>query len=345
MSTPNPISRLERTLRQRMLASFRRCHAVKPKRMLVGFSGGNDSLALALLLKGIGPVIDTRIELVHVDHRMQPGSKRDADRAGQLASAIQLPITILTADAAPQVLHPGVGPEEAARRVRYASFASVVQPDDVVALAHHAGDQAETVLLHLLRGTGIEGLRGMAGFASIVVPWWDSSMPPRELAVWRPLLRETKANLAAIVAQSGLNPIEDESNADETFRRNAVRHRLLPLLIELEPTIEQRLGDLAGIASSENDLLDAMTSEMLEAVGDQPGLPRTLVVDAHPAIARRVVRRWVKARVGLDLTFDRVEAIRALAASKNGAARIEIGQGYLASIDRVYLRFHPAESN
>ncbi len=345
MASLNPISPIERTLRQRLLASFRRSCPVRPARILVGFSGGNDSLALALLLKGIGPAIETPIELVHVDHRMRPGSSQDAEQAERLAAALGLPITVLTSEATPQSLHPGVGPEEAARRVRYGMFAATAQPGDVLALAHHAGDQAETVLLHLLRGTGIEGLRGMAEFGSIATPWWDSPAAAVDLVVLRPLLGETKADLSAVVVQSGLIPIEDESNADETFRRNAVRHRLMPLLTDLEPTIERRLGDLARIASTEDDLLDSMTSEVMASIDDEPGLPRRLVMDSHPAISRRLVRRWVKEQVGLDLTLDRVEAIRELAASSNGAARIEIGQGFIASINREHLLFQPPESD
>ena len=175
MSEPNPESRIERSVRQRVLASYRRTFPEPPERIVIGFSGGNDSTALALILIGLGPLIDSDVELLHVDHRMRPASGDDAAAALQLANDLGSSASIVTAVELPETTYPGVGPEEAARRVRFVSLATFAGSGGVVALAHHAGDQSETVLLHLLRGSGAEGIGGIAELETMRVPWWDSS--------------------------------------------------------------------------------------------------------------------------------------------------------------------------
>jgi tRNA(Ile)-lysidine synthetase-like protein len=361
-------AQIEKALMQRLLDAFRRDLFVTRHQIIVGFSGGNDSLALALLLKGIERAINADIVLAHVDHRIRPESAHDARRAKALAAEIGLPFELLRADDHPTKLHPGVGLEEAARRVRFELLASLIaEPYDAIALAHHANDQAETMLLHLLRGSGIDGLAGMRVKTELPFYWDDvlpaeleqPNNPPLEVGVvvgfdddeledeeddwpdegmfgpddgtftlWRPLLRETRSDLEVVVARSGLKPIVDPSNADLDIRRNAIRHKLIPVIAEIEPAYLDRFGDLAEIAASESDLVE-MTAESFaqRAINEDGSLNTSGFVRMDNALARRVVRLWIANRIGDLPTFERVGAVVSLSRESLPEGLIEVGGG------------------
>lgn len=345
MNAPPRISPIERTLRQHVIGSYRRSFSEPPHQIVVGFSGGTDSLALALLLRGLGPLIDAPVTLLHIDHQMQNNSTANAHAAVALADHLSLPISIETADRHPVDSFPGVGPEEAARRVRYQAFSDAVRNEDCVALAHQADDQSETVLLHLMRGSGSDGLAGMRERSELVVPWWTDDESFRLLTIWRPLLGIRRSALEGLVAAHGLNPVEDATNADLTFRRNDIRLRLLPLMREIEPSIDERLGTLARIMADERDWTNAMIAIDVVPLLFEPGIARSYVRTNPPAVQRKVIRAWCLARTGHKLSFERVEAIRSLAVNTNHAARIELGDHIVAWIDRdyVYIEIPDAE--
>ena len=344
MNTPDEHSAIERSTRQRVLASYRHAFPRSPSEIVIGFSGGVDSLALALMLLRLGPLIESSVRLLHVDHRMQPGSRENADAARALAAGLGLPIEVIVSGEHPRATYPGIGDEDAGRRVRFLALHDACGPGGVVALAHHAEDQSETVLLHLLRGSGTDGLAGMQELDLMPVPWWEPEIEPEEIAVWRPLLGERKADLAAIVASSGLFPVVDLTNDDLSYRRNEIRHLLMPVLREIEPTIDIRLGTLAKIAAGERVWMDEQAERVLEMSTRGNGLLKLVVRESAPALSRRIVRRWCRDVTGLDLTFDRVEAIRGLVDNPNAAARIEIGENLVAWCDRDLVRIEPADA-
>jgi tRNA(Ile)-lysidine synthetase-like protein len=332
MKTPSESARIERSLRQRLLSAYRRNWPVPPDRIVVGFSGGPDSLALAILLVGIQRAMPSSIYLLHVDHRIRPGSGEDAALCAMLADHLGLPFTSLRVSAHPQTLHPNVGLEEAARRARYETFAGFGRNGDLFALAHHAGDQAETVLLHLMHGAGTSGMAGMRAASEIPVPWWQDTIDEStHLTIWRPLLTERRDDLLTIVGRSGLTPLLDPSNNDTSLRRNAIRHQAVPALQTIEPTIEERLGTLARIAADEDVLLEEQTGKLLaQARLACGGLSIEVLDEAPVALARRAVRQWLEQGQALSPTFDRVEAVLGLVRSRDRAAKVETGEGLLA---------------
>jgi tRNA(Ile)-lysidine synthetase-like protein len=381
-------AQVERALRQRLLNAFKRDLFVTRHQIIVGFSGGNDSLALALLLKNIEQAINADIVLAHVDHRIRPESGADAKRAQALAQQIGLPFHLLRADDHPVRLHPGVGLEEAARRERFRLLRSLIQePYDAIALAHHANDQAETMLLHLLRGSGIDGLAGMrrvvrfpfdwdfplAGDGEGVEPdlleggvfpaqddWIEDDAEGDELGdlllgmgdefaeegefnyLWRPLIRETRADLEAIVARSGLEPIEDPSNFDLDLRRNAIRHKLIPVIAEIEPDYLDRFGTLAEIAADESEIVELASGPFASRLIAGDGTLNTMGFrQLSGGIARRVVRIWLTERTGEVPTFERVEAVVALAREQMSEGLVEVGGGNVVVSDRWKLHCGP----
>lgn len=234
-------------------------------------SGGADSTALVLLAVAAG--LD--VEAVHVDHGLRPGS------AGE-ASLVEATATRLGARFRAVTVHVGDGPnlEARAREARYAAL-----PPDVLT-GHTADDQAETVLLNLLRGAHTGGLAAMRP-------------GPR-----RPLLALRRAETVELCRAAGLTVVADPSNDDPRHLRNRVRHELLPLLDDLSRRdLVPVLCRQAGLARDDDDLLDELAAALdpTDAVA---------LAAAPPALARRAVRRWLTVTHPPDLaTVDRVLAV------------------------------------
>ncbi|MGA9421862.1 MAG: tRNA lysidine(34) synthetase TilS, partial [Rhodanobacteraceae bacterium] len=192
-----------------------------PAPLLAAFSGGLDSSVLLHAFARSAGARKRGLRAVHVDHRLHGESTSWARHCRGFADALGVELIVCATDVKRE---PGLGLEANARRARYAEIESVLAPGEILALAHHRDDQAETVLLKLLRGAGPEGLAGMrawrrfgAGFA------------------WRPLLDLPRAALLAYARQHALVWIDDPSNADTRIGRNFLRHALLPELAQRWP--------------------------------------------------------------------------------------------------------------
>jgi tRNA(Ile)-lysidine synthase len=247
----------------------------------VAFSGGPDSLALAIVAAEEGAAVGVDVRLVHVNHQLQPAANDWAARAIAIADTLGLPIDVVRVAVAGAG---GRGLEAAARDARYQAFRDLVDASDQVLTAHHLGDQAETVLLRLLRGVGVEGLSAMMPVSYT-----------HGLRLGRPWLEVDPECLGAIVTRSGIEPIIDPSNAETgRFDRAYLRHTVVPLLQARWPQALATIGRSATLHREAATLLDEHTAELkrrcLSLVGD--GLSRhTLGTLSEPA-ARRVLRHW-----------------------------------------------------
>ncbi|HWG72883.1 MAG TPA: tRNA lysidine(34) synthetase TilS [Acidimicrobiales bacterium] len=281
--------------------------------MTAAVSGGPDSLALLLLACAAG----CRVEVVHVDHGLRPGSDSDADVVRAAAARFAVPVTVHRVE-----VPAGANLEARARAARYA-----VLPAGVL-VGHTADDQAETVLLNLLRGAGLDGLAAMAGADDCAVGSHIDHLlhngppvagPPPAPRVRRPLLGLRRAETEALCAAAGWDPVRDPTNDDLRFRRNQVRHRLLPLLAEVggrDPV--PVLGRQAALLAEEAALLDRLASEI------DPCDARALAA-APVALARRAVRDWL--RSGGDAEAhppSGAEVTRVLAVARGDAVGTEL---------------------
>ncbi len=230
--------------------------------VVVAFSGGPDSTALLWGLSRLAPCLKMRLFAVHLDHAMDSGSASRAMAAARLASRLGVPLIAARRDVTAG-RRSGESGEAAARRVRYELLEEVRRRAGAcwVATAHHRDDQAETVLLRLLFGSGVEGLAGVR---------------PVHGAVVRPLLGAPRAELAAAVTAAGLIPVEDPTNRDLGVPRNRVRHRLLPALTRDDPEAASRLARLAGRARAAGAVLDRRLARLLGASveGGDVAIPR-----------------------------------------------------------------------
>jgi tRNA(Ile)-lysidine synthase len=300
--------------------------------IIVGVSGGPDSLGLAAVLARVIRVLPTPVTLVHVDHGLRPESSDDAERCLGLAQALELRCDVVRLPAALQLLHPGVGVEEAARRERYVALASAAERygTALVAVAHHLDDQAESVLIHLLRGAGLAGAAAMAEVTPLPVPWWERAAVPTSIALWRPFLEEERAVVRAYARDRGLTPIEDASNADPAFRRNRIRNEVMPILESIAPGASGALARYARVARDEDGLVSELAAEAYYRVVQADGtIDAAGLRQEHLAIRRRVMRHWIRVRTGREeISLNRIEAVLA-AVGRDGESRaIEVGEGW-----------------
>lgn len=244
--------------------------------LAVAYSGGRDSHVLLHLAAAAG----LRLRALHVDHGLHAQSAAWAEHCRRVARELGVPLTVL----AVRVPAAGEGEEAAARRARYAALAEALAPGEYLATAHHADDQAETLLLRLLRGTGPEGLAGI--------------LPQRALGagtLLRPLLGVAGSDLLAYARAQGLRYLEDPANRDPRHDRSWLRHEVVPQLAARRPGFAQRLAGLAERAREERQLRALLLDGRLQALaGDPPGpLPVAALVVLPAALQRALVRRWL----------------------------------------------------
>lgn len=250
--------------------------------LCVGFSGGLDSTVLLHLL---ATASRDGLRAIHVHHGLHAQADAWADHCAQSCAALGIPLTVMRVNVMPA----GEGPEAAARAARHAAFADALAPGEVLVLAHHRDDQAETFLLRALRGSGPEGLGAMRR--------WRDFAPGR---LWRPLLEYGRDELMAHARAHRLQWIDDPSNADPAFDRNFLRQRVLPLLRERWPHADAALARSAALCAQSEALLAPSDAQAFAAVAttDPHCLSRTRLL-ALPASRRaRVLRHWI-ASLGL----------------------------------------------
>ena len=255
---------------------------VPPGALVVGFSGGMDSTALLHALTQIPTARDRGLRAIHVDHNLHADSERWTQHCRTFAASLGIAIEVIAVDVERDA---GSGLEDAARRARRAAFTEHLAPGEILALAHHRDDQAETILLKLLRGAGPEGLGGMRTLRALGKGY-----------LWRPLLGLPRAVLADYARVHALRWIEDPSNADTHLRRNFLRAEILPRLAQRWPDAHAALAHSATWARNAADLIQAQSIAALEKLrGPEPATLRWRDWLALPdALRDQVLRHWLR---------------------------------------------------
>jgi tRNA(Ile)-lysidine synthetase-like protein len=242
-------------------------------RVVVGVSGGPDSLCLLDLLHGLAPEHGLQLHVAHLDHGLRAEAAADADFVRRQAELRGLPYHSEAVDVGAQASVCKQSLEAAARDARYAFLGRVGRHVDATraAVAHTADDQAETVLMHLLRGAGMRGLRGMRA-ESVIGTSVIGELASGQLRLIRPLLQVSRAEVMSYCAEHNLAPRYDSSNLDSRFFRNRVRNELLPILLTYNPNVRGVLGRTAEVVAGDyellHDALQRLWSETVEADGD-----------------------------------------------------------------------------
>jgi len=261
--------------------------AVTPARYVVAFSGGLDSAVLLHALAASRASHQVPVVAVHVDHGLHADSASWADHCQAFANEFEIEFHGLQVDVDRQS---GMGLEAAAREVRYAALRNLVQPNDWLLSAHHKDDQAETLLLNLMRGSGPAGLAGIGSVRSFAQGW-----------LVRPLLDVSRNDLEKYAAEQGLAWVDDPSNDDQQFDRNFLRHEVLPQLETRWPDAAGRIRRSAALAREATLLLTDLAASDLEQVCDRPDrLLISKLKGLSPARQRNVLRHVVSS-LGLPM--------------------------------------------
>lgn len=281
----------------------------KDDSLLLGFSGGRDSVTLLELLLEAN---FSKITLVHLDHGLRKESAADAGWVVQLAKSRALPAVTARVDVSDNASSQRIGIEEAARQARLTFFSECARKyhSNKILLAHHADDQIETLLFRLLRGAGSIGLGAMPVSSY-------HSVGATLLLMLRPMLGIWRSQIDAYVKGHQLDFREDNSNAQTDFTRNRIRHLLIP---ELERTMQrpvrEALWRAAELLRAESEFIDS-SERSLPPVGIQ--LDAKLLKSLPLALRRRRVARWLAAQNVPNINFDLVESIAGLATSRTPA--------------------------
>lgn len=222
------------------------CRLDPGRGVLAAFSGGADSLSLLISLKQAGFTVTA----AHFNHHLRDEAGRDEQAAAGLAAQVGVPFVSGGADVPAVVRDQKLSVEEAARQCRYTWLLEQAQTLSLqaVAIGHTADDQVETILMHLLRGSGLDGLTGMP--YRQIFPLWNDLIP-----VVRPLLDTWREETEAICRDAGLEPVQDASNLSPRFFRNRIRLELVPYLREYNPQAKQHLWQTARILAEEQSVL------------------------------------------------------------------------------------------
>ena len=283
--------------------------------ILCAVSGGRDSVCLLHYLWSISEGCGFSVAAAHYNHHMRPTAQRDEDFVRGLCETLQVPFYTDGCDVVAAAEASGCGVEETGRRLRYEFLERVAHDIGAVriATAHHQGDQAETVLMHLLRGTGPEGLSGI---------------PPVRGKLIRPLLQTERGEIEEYLREHGLGHVEDETNESLAFARNRLRRVVLPELEKINPALRRNIARTADIIGRENRYLDELAAGYLPPSGTEVAC-RDLW--AAPEVLRPRMVRLLLERLGTgkkDVAAVHIEAVLALcetggmAALPGGAAAV-----------------------
>jgi len=304
-------------------------------RVLVGVSGGADSMALLQVLAALQGECALTLVAAYVDHGLRP-DETPAEWAcvREAARGLGIECARMAVDVRATAARRKLSLEHAAREERYRAFAALTTQwtTDWLAVAHTADDQAEEVLLRLFRGGGRKALAGMRLRSGHLI---------------RPLLGIRKAELLAYLHERGIAHCRDSSNDDHRFLRNRIRLDLLPLLeAEFDPGIRSALLKTAANLGEDEDLLERLLADHWEAVVDtrplDPGgcpvcrLDRQAFRALHPALQRRLVEKLLWS-LGNPAQYDQILAVLAAARSGRTGSELHLGQGLRVSVCRAFL--------
>jgi tRNA(Ile)-lysidine synthase len=350
-----PKTRTDDTLPQKLLQEARRRGTeslLLQGNLVVGVSGGADSLTLLHALCTLrGAHARTSLHVAHLEHGFRgKESTADADFVAEVAQAVGLKHTIMHVNVPALAQKYHLSTEDAARRARYTFLASLAEDlDATVTVAHTADDQAETVLMNILRGSGLAGLAGMQPLSNIAIsplsdtPDSDPTTASLTVEVFRPMLSVWREGVAEYCTEQGLQAHTDATNFEPIYMRNRVRLDLLPLMqADYSPAIKEHLYNLAEIASAEDSLLESLVDATWESVASYDPVRKSVrmemarFAELHLAMQRRIVRRAIEMVAGTHdtITFGHVTAtVATLAGASASAPRLHLPHDL--SVERV----------
>ena len=329
-----------RRTERRVLDYIRRHSILAPhESAVVAVSGGPDSTALLLILDRIADRLGIRLCVAHFDHRLRGKAAAAADLqyVEALAASLQLPVANARTDVRARARRKGESLEDAARRARYLFLKRCARKAGcaVIVTGHTIDDQAETVLLHITRGSGLNGLAGIRPRSS----WPFGSGPD----VARPILSLRRADTERYCAEAGLAPREDETNQLFTADRNRIRLKVLPELQTLNPRVSDALARLADSASIDAAYLAGEANQRFQAAAqitkDSIVFRKNYLAALPTALAVRMIRQACEEASGIDADLETIHLEEVLAMINKPPQRLSLPNGVSVESDSHSIHF------
>ena len=311
-------------MRDKVLQWCRRERLTSPgDRVVCAVSGGADSVALLHCLLSLRQELEIDVAAAHYNHCLR-GEASEADEAfvRGLCASLGVPLETGRGDVAGHAARMGQSVEEAARHLRYGFL---LEQPGLIAVAHNADDQVETVLLNLLRGTGLKGL---------------CAMEPRRDRIIRPLLTVSRREIEDYLLEHGLAHREDATNAEDDALRNRLRHHVTPLLRAENPALTETVARMTALLRQDEQYLQAETDGLLDRARRDSGYDCRTLRDAPAVLRRRAIRQLLQIPKPAKVHVDAVEA---LLQDLRGSARTELPGGWVALREYGLLRLEPAQ--
>lgn len=295
----------------------------------VGVSGGEDSMALLYYLNSIAEDYDIEVVAIHVDHGIRENSYEDADFVKQKAKEMGVRFYKFRIDAPKIAKDRNISIETAARDGRYGIFASLVKKGvvDKIALAHHTKDQAETILMHIFRGSGVAGAKGME--------------PIRDNIYIRPFLTTSKEQIKEYLLENHIDNVEDYSNADNSYNRNYVRNVLMPEIEKRWPNVVNAISNFGQAVTEDDEYINSRVhADAVLSHGKEVRIPTSYFLYDNPIVARVVFRAVKKVGITQDIERKHIIAIKDLALNGQNGARLYLPFEAIAIKEYDYLTIY-----
>ena len=297
----------------------------KGDRVGVAVSGGGDSMALLHFLVSNQKQLGCTIIAVNVNHNMRAGSRKDSKFVADYCKANGIEFAGYNIDVPPFAAEQKMSLEQAARVKRYQCFDAAIQKFGLTkfAVAHHASDQAETILLHIFRGSGIAGASGMQAQRGIFV---------------RPFLETAKTDIVAYLYKNQIPFVEDETNADTKYPRNFLRHEVIPLLKREWRNVEKNVNSFGTAARIDNEYLSSLV-ERSHLIRSENNIRIPLNFFAYPdaVVARIVLTAFEEIGMRENIEKKHVDLILILADTGENGSRIDLPNGLYAIKEYEYI--------
>lgn len=290
----------------------------KGETVAVGVSGGADSVCLLHFLSRIMEKYGIVVKAVHVNHNIRgQEALRDESFVKDFCKSLGVELVSFSVDVPLLSKELSLSEEECGRKVRYECFEKVVA--DKIATAHTLSDSAETVVFNLARGTGIKGVTGISPVRGNII---------------RPLIEMTRSDVEKYCNENGLDYVTDSTNLCDDYTRNKIRHKVVPVLKEVNPGFEKSICRFTEIAASENDFLEQCAKELIKTSAFGNGYKRQVLLSSHEAVLKRAIALMLFEKMQKDLQHCHVELC--LDIIKQGSGAVEVSKGlYLTADDDI----------
>lgn len=304
------------------LIEFSQKHSLLPRgsRVLCAVSGGADSVSLLYALNDLQNELGISVCAAHYNHMIRDTAGRDEEFVRSLCRKLDIPLICGGGDVPARARESGMGLEETARQMRYEFLNEAADGAgaSLIATAHTADDNMETIIMNLARGSGTLGAAGI---------------PPKRGRVIRPLLTVTRAQIEKYLAGLGAEHVEDETNADESYARNKVRRRVSPVLRELNPKAAENFSKAALRLRQDAELLDELAGKVAEAAAVESGsvtIPVSALLEAPYPLAFRALKRLFAGISQAPLSAAHIAAMMELAEGEDPSAQVDLPGGIMA---------------